>query len=142
MELKIRRFDKSIPLPEYKTHGAAAMDLSAREDTVIPPGTVVAVPLNVAIAPPPGYFLVMAARSSLSKRGLTMANGIGIIDEDYAGDEDEYRAILRNFTDADVLVQKGDRIVQILVLPCEKATLLEVESLGGPSRGGIGSTGI
>lgn len=142
MELKIRRFDKSIPLPEYKTRGAAAMDLSAREDTIIPPGAVVAVPLNVAIAPPTGYFLLMAARSSLSKRGLTMANGIGVIDEDYAGDEDEYRAILRNFTDADVLVQKGDRIVQIIVLPYERAALIEVESLGGPSRGGIGSTGI
>lgn len=142
MELKIRRFDKSIPLPEYKTKGAAAMDLSAREDTIIPPGAVVPVPLNVAIAPPAGYFVLMAARSSLFKRGLTMANGIGVIDQDYAGNSDEYRAILRNFTDLTVNIQKGERLVQIIVLPYELATLHEVEMLGGPDRGGIGSTGI
>jgi dUTP pyrophosphatase len=142
MELKIRRFDKTMPLPEYKTDGAVAMDLAARENTVIPPGGVVAVPCNVAIEFPPGYFVLMAGRSSLSKRGLTMANGVGIIDQDYSGDNDEYKAILRNFTDAPVTVLKGDRIVQILVIACEKVTLREVETLGKPDRGGIGSTGI
>jgi dUTP pyrophosphatase len=142
MELKIRRFDKSIPLPEYKTEGAVAMDLAAREDTVIPPGAVVPVPCNVAIEFPPGYFVLMAGRSSLSKRGLTMANGVGIIDRDYAGDNDEYKAILRNFTEDPVTVQKGDRIVQIMVIPYERFSLKEVDSLGRPDRGGIGSTGI
>lgn len=142
MELRIRRFDKTIPLPEYKTRGAAAMDLAARIDVTIAPHEVAVVPLNVAIELPVGYFVLQAARSSLWKKGLHPINGIGVIDQDYSGDNDEYVAILRNFTDAPVTVQKGERLVQIIVLPYEKATLIEVEMLGNTDRGGIGSTGI
>ncbi len=118
------------------------MDLSARQDITIAPGATIPVPLNVAIAAPPGFFVLLAARSSLFKRGLAMANGVGIIDEDYAGDADEYHAILRNVTDEPVSIGRGERIVQMIVLPFEKAVLTEVENLGGISRGGIGSTGI
>jgi dUTP pyrophosphatase len=69
-------------------------------------------------------------------------NGIGIIDEDYAGDENEYHAALRNFTDEPVEIKKGDRLVQMMVLPVERAELVEVETLGNPNRGMSGSTGI
>lgn len=139
MELRIRRFDKSLPLPEYKTRGAAAMDLSARIDVILEPGTVAAIPLNVAIEPPEGHFVLLAARSSLWKRGLTPINGIGIIDQDYF---EEYQALVRNFTDAPVEVHRGDRIAQIIVLPYEHAALTEVDVLTETERGMSGSTGI
>lgn len=142
MDLRIKRFDTSIPLPEYKTPGSAAMDLAIRVDATVAPGQVIPLPLNVAIEPPKGHFVLLAARSSLWKRGLQMANGIGIIDCDYSGDGDEYHAIVRNFTDKPVSLQKGDRIVQIIILPYDRVSWKEVQKLGNADRGGIGSTGI
>ncbi len=139
MELRIRRFDKSLPLPEYKTRGAAAMDLSVREDITVAPGAVVAIPLNVAIQPPAGHFVLLAARSSLHKRGLMPINGVGIIDEDYT---EEYQALVRNFTDEPVEIHRGDRIAQVIVMPYEHATITEVEQLDATERGMSGSTGI
>ncbi len=142
MEIQIRRIDPSLPLPEYKTSGAAAMDLYIRQGAVIQPHTIEVVPLNVAIKPPAGHFVLMAARSSLRKRGLMLSNGIGILDEDYAGDEDEYQAALYNFSTEPVEVKTGERVVQIVVLPYDKVNWQEVETLGMPNRGAFGTTGI
>jgi dUTP pyrophosphatase len=142
LTIKIKRFDKSLPLPEYKTNKAAALDLSARETVIILPKSVGYVPLNIAFKLPPNYFALMAARSSLHKKGVMMANGIGIGDEDYSGNNDEYRAVLFNFTDQEVVIEKGERIVQLLILNREKVTLEEVEMLDEKDRGGIGSTGF
>jgi dUTP pyrophosphatase len=82
MDIKIKRFDKELPLPTRQTAGAAAFDLTAREAVTIQPGTVGYVPLNIAVETPPGYFMLLAARSSTQKKGLMKANGIGIIDPD------------------------------------------------------------
>ncbi|MDB5188180.1 MAG: deoxyuridine 5-triphosphate nucleotidohydrolase, dUTP pyrophosphatase [Candidatus Kaiserbacteria bacterium] len=142
MKLQIRRLDKTLPLPEYKTEGAAGIDLYVREKTQIPARSIAVVPLNVSIKPPTEHFVLLAPRSSLHKRGLMFANSVGIMDEDYCGDDDEYRAILYNFTDSDVLVARGDRIAQAVILPREKVAIEEVESMESVSRGGIGSTGI
>lgn len=142
MKMRIRRIDKDLPLPEYKTAGAAAMDLCVREGAVIPPQGIAVLPLNVCIEPPKGYFVFMAARSSLRKRGLMMANNVGILDEDYAGDGDEYQVALYNFSNEPVEVKRGERVVQIIAFPYERADLLEVESLGNADRGGYGTTGI
>lgn len=141
MQVKIKRFDPTLPLPAYQSDKAAAFDLYAREDAVIPPREVVLVPLNVAIEVPPNHWVLLAARSSLFKKGLMMANGIGVGDEDYAGDQDEYRAALFNFTDKPVTVTKGDRIVQALILTRDKVELTEVEKLSSKNRSGFGSTG-
>ncbi len=84
----------------------------------------------------------MAARSSLHKRGLVLANGIGIADEDYCGDNDEYRAALFNFSDKTVSVKRGERLVQMMVLPFDRVEWEEVNTLGSPDRGGFGTTGI
>lgn len=141
MQVKIKRFDRTLPLPAYKTDGAAALDLSARVTVTIPAQTVGYVPLNVAIKVPPQHWVLVAARSSLHKNGLMMANGIGVGDEDYSGDADEYRAALFNFTQQDVVVERGERIVQALILPREPVELIEVEQLGEKNRGGFGTTG-
>ena len=142
MDLQIRRIDKDIPLPSYGTAGAAALDCYVRETVTIPPRSIGYAFLNFCLKVPKGHFVILAARSSLHKRGLMFANGIGIMDEDYAGDEDEYRAILYNFTDEPVEISRMDRIAQMVVMPYDKVTLNEVETLGGESRGGLGTTGI
>jgi dUTP pyrophosphatase len=118
------------------------MDCAVREDVTIEPKTIGYALLNISVKPPKGHYVIMAARSSLHKRGLMFANGIGILDEDYCGDNDEYRAILFNFTDEQVELKRGDRISQIIVMPYDKVHWNEVETLGEPDRGGIGSTGI
>ncbi len=137
----IKRFDATLPIPEYKTKGAAAFDLYARVEMRIPARTVGYVPLNIALQLPDDHFALMSARSSLHKKGLMMANGIGIGDADFSGDNDEYRAALFNFTDEEVLVGKGERIVQMIILEREKIQLQEKKHFGTKDRGGFGSTG-
>lgn len=118
------------------------MDCVVRTTTVIEPKKVSLVPLNAALKPPRGHFVLLAARSSLHKRGLMMANGIGIGDEDFSGSNDEYHAALYNFTDAPVEIQRGERIVQMLILPFDRVQWEEVDALDAPDRGGFGSTGV
>jgi len=141
MNARIRRIDKSLPLPEYKTEEAAGFDLSARITITIPPNAVGYVPLNVAIEPPEGYYVTLAARSSLHKRGLMPATGTAIGDRDFSGNDDEYTAALYNFTDADVTIEKGDRIMQAVISPVIHVELEEVEDMGRKNRGGFGTTG-
>lgn len=141
MKLKLKRFDQSLPLPEYKTDQAAALDLYARVDTVIPAQKIGYVPLNFALELPKSHWALLAARSSLHKKGLMMANGIGVGDEDYCGDNDEYQAILFNFTDQAVMIKKGERVVQLIILHRERVEIEGVEELGNEDRGGFGSTG-
>lgn len=140
MKVRIRRIDKSLPLPEYKTEGAVAFDLSARIQATILPKQVSLVPLNVALEPPDGYMVMLAARSSLHKKGLMLANGVGIVDRDFAGNEDEYHAALYNFTNKEVSVERGERLVQGLFKKYGKAEWEEVEDLKNKTRGGFGST--
>ena len=141
MKAKIRRIDKSLPLPAYGTPGAAALDCIAREKTIVEPKKVGYIPLNVAIKPPKQNFIVLVARSSLHKRGLMLANGIGIGDEDYCGNNDEYKAAVYNFTDQTVTIEKGDRVAQMVFRPYEKIEWEEVDDLGEKDRGGFGTTG-
>jgi dUTP pyrophosphatase len=143
MDIRIARKDSSLPLPEYKTGGAVAFDLASREEVIIPARACGMAPANIVIEIPEGYMLLIAARSSLHKRGLMLANNVGILDQDYHGPEDEIRIALYNFTDAPVLIPRGDRIAQGMIVPIEKATWQEtpIEMMGEKSRGGFGSTG-
>ena len=141
MHIQLKRFDQSLPLPKYQTPGSVGLDLAARVATTVPAGQVVRVPLNVALQIPAGHWVMVAARSSLHKRGLMLANGIGVGDQDYCGDNDEYQVPLFNFSGAPVTIEKGERIVQLLILPIEQAVISEVEHFSAPDRGGFGSTG-
>lgn len=141
MNIKIKRFDKDLPLPTRQTEGAAAFDLTAREAVTIAPGTVGYVPLNIAVETPPGYFMLLAARSSTQKKGLIKANGVGIIDSDYSGDTDEIRGSYYNFTDHDVLIEKGERIAHAIFLPVLSFEWEETDRLKNKNRGGFGTTG-
>src|ERR1044071_749534 len=107
MRLKIRRLDSTLPLPAYGTGEAAAFDLAAAHDAVIAPNRIALVRTGLVIEVPTGYFLAIVARSSTPlKRGLMVANGVGVIDPDYSGPHDEVMIQLLNITDADVQVRR------------------------------------
>jgi dUTPase len=87
-------------------------------------------------------FLGIFARSSTPlKRGLMVANGVGVVDSDYCGPGDEIRIAVLNFTDAAVTVRRGDRIAQAMLLAAPRVSWEEVEELRPDSRGGFGATG-
>jgi len=140
-KVRVKRFDKSLPVPEYKTRGAAGFDLSARETTKIPPRSIGYIPLNVAVETPKGYMMLLAARGSMHKHGLMPAHGIGIGDWDYRGDQDEYKMPAYNFTGKVVVIEKGTRIAQGIFVKYLKAGLKDVKKLNDKNRGGFGSTG-
>lgn len=129
-------------LPEYKTKGSCAFDLSTIEDATIAPREIVRLRTGLVICTPKDHVLIVASRSSIPKKfGLTVAQGIGIVDEDYCGPNDEVLLQLINFTDRPVSVTKGDRLAQGMILPVARAEFTVVKSLSTPNRGGFGSTG-
>ncbi|MBM3777588.1 MAG: dUTP diphosphatase [Acidimicrobiia bacterium] len=142
MRLQITRLDPTMPLPGYGTDGSAAFDLAAAADVTVPPRAIVLVPTGLVIGVPPGYLLAIFARSSTPlKRGLMVANGVGIVDSDYAGPSDEVRIQVINVTDGEVHVARGDRLAQGVVLPAPRVTWEDVPVIRPETRGGFGSTG-
>jgi len=142
MKVRIKKVDSSVALPLYHTKESAGFDIAASKDTIIRPGEVAKIPTGLVIEAPKGHFLLIAARSSLPlKKGLAMANGIGVVDPDYAGPNDEVHIIVHNFTSQPVEVKKGERLAQGIFMPVEQAQWEEVEQLRDSDRGGIGSTG-
>ena len=143
MRLKIKRLPSAVGLPEPATGGAAGFDLAAAADIEIPPRSIRLVGTGLVIAVPDGYFLGIFARSSTPlKRGLMVANGVGIVDSDYCGPADEIKIQVLNFTAHPVEIQPGDRLAQGLVLPFVRAQWVEDGTSGdGINRGGFGSTG-
>jgi dUTP pyrophosphatase len=142
LHLKIRRLRPEIPLPAYETPGAAAFDLTAAADVTVEPGTVRLVPTGLVIEVPDGSFLGIFARSSTPlKRGLMIANGVGVVDSDYSGPEDEVKIAVVNFTASAVQIKAGDRIAQGIILAAPRVIWDEVSELAAKSRGGFGGTG-
>jgi dUTP pyrophosphatase len=142
MKVKIKRFDKSLPLPAHKTKGAVAVDLCSRIDIEIKPKEIVYIPMNVGIKIPDGYFVMMAPRSSTHKLGLVAINSIAIFDRDYHGNDDEYNFAAYNFTNNVVKIEKGTRLSQLLLIKCENFDFEEVDHMGPVNRGGFGTTGV
>ena len=142
MRLKIKRLDPTIPLPAYGTDEAAGFDLAAAHDVVVPAGRIVLVRTGLIIEVPPGHCLAIFARSSTPlKRGLQVANGVGIIDPDYSGPDDEVMIQVLNITDAPVEVRRGDRLAQGIILPAPRVMWDEVTEIREVTRGGFGATG-
>lgn len=142
MDVKIKRIDKDLPLPCYETAGSVGFDILARLDTTVKPGGITLVSGNIIVEVPAGYMLTVASRSSTPiKRGLLTPHGIGIIDHDYCGPEDEIKIQVYNFTDAPVEIKRGDKIAQGLFVRVDKFGWEEVGEMKKPTRGGFGSTG-
>ena len=103
MQVTITRLDSSVPIPQYETSGAAGFDLASSVDMTVAPGQVTLVPTGLVIAVPEGHVLGVFARSSTPlKRGLMVANGVGLVDSDYRGPADEIKIEVVNFTQAPV----------------------------------------
>jgi dUTP pyrophosphatase len=142
MRLKITRLDPTVPLPSYGTDESAGFDLAAAHDVVIPPRAITLVRTGLVIEVPSGHFLAIFARSSTPlKRGLMVANGVGVIDPDYSGPSDEVMIPVLNVTEREVPVSRGDRLAQGIVLPAPRVTWHEVAEIRQVTRGGFGATG-
>lgn len=137
--------DKDIHLPRRQTAHAAAYDIEAAEDTLVPkfqPGvkpTLIATGLKAYCRPDECYF-VFNRSSGASKGGLVLANGVGIIDADYYNNSENdghFRVVVFNVTDHDLLVKKGDRIAQVVF---QKFLMTDGDMATGERKGGFGST--
>lgn len=143
MRIRIRRLHPHVSLPAYHTNGSAAFDLAASEPVSVAPGEMSLIPTGLVIEVPQGMFLGVFARSSTPlKRGLVVANGVGIVDSDYCGPGDEVRIAVLNVTSAQVTINRGDRIAQGVILPAPRVSWEEVGELKASARGGFGATGV
>lgn len=117
------------------------VDLRAAEEIKLKAGELKLIPLGVAMELPKGYEALVAPRSSTAKKlGIMMANSIGIIDESYKGDNDEWH--FPAYAVKDTTIYKNERICQFRIIEHQPMIhLVEVDSLGNEDRGGIGSTG-
>lgn len=141
MKIRITKIRPAAVIPAYATQGAAAFDLTAAETTIIPPHSHGLVSTGLVFSLPQNHVMHIFARSStFAKLGLMLANGVGVIDSDYCGPNDEVRVITYNPGDAPVTIEAGMRVAQAMVYPYPR-----IEFEEGPtqelSRGGLGSTG-
>lgn len=142
MNVKIKRIDKSLPLPKYQTKGAVGFDLYSREAVEIESGKYAVLPSNLIIEIPDGYMLALVSRSStFKKKGLILPNAVGIVDQDFCGNEDEILIQVYNLSEQKVKIEKGERITQGIFIPVGIAEWDEVKLMENATRGGIGSTG-
>lgn len=141
VEVKRLPHGAGLPLPAYATAGAAGMDVVSAESVTIAPGARHAVATGLALAIPAGYEIQVRPRSGLAlKHGISVPNTPGTIDSDYRG---ELKVILVNLGAEPFVIQRGDRIAQLVLAPVVQAAWDEVEELGATERGagGFGSTG-
>ena len=142
MKLLVKRLDPAAQIPEYKTAGAAAFDIASTEAKTLAPGEIYRFKTGLVFVIPTGHFMLIASRSSNApKKGLGMANGIGVIDSDYCGENDELFICLQNISNGEVVVEAGERIAQALILPAPQMEIVETLATGAVDRGGFGSTG-
>lgn len=145
--IKFKRLSEKfndIPLPSYSTDGSSGMDLRAavENEIVIKPFETVLIPTNLSIEIPEGYEGQVRPRSGLAANHfVTVLNTPGTIDADYRG---EIKVILTNFGKADFIVNRGDRIAQLVIAKVEKVDIVETDDLNYTKRndGGFGHTGI
>jgi dUTP pyrophosphatase len=143
MKVKIKRIDKSIPLPKYETDGSVGFDIMARGNFEVFPKEIKLIPSNLIVQVPEKYMLVIASRSSTPrKKGVLPPHGFGVIDTDYCGPEDEIMVQVYNFTEEAVKINNGEKIAQGVFVRVDKFEIEESEAdLKEYSRGGFGSTG-
>lgn len=143
-EIKILKKHKNAMLPKKATLGSAGWDLYACIDKKIKinPGQLVKIPTGIAIALPSNDLVALIfARSGLAvKNGITLSNGVGVIDSDYRG---EIQVGLCNISNTEFEINPNDRIAQMVITPIYNASLTVCDELDETSRGegGFGSTG-
>ncbi len=146
IDLLVKRISESykdIPVPSYATEGSSGMDVRAAIENpiVIPIGKVALVPTNLSVEIPLGYEIQVRPRSGLAaKNGIGVLNSPGTIDSDYRG---EVKIILFNFGSEDFVINRGDRIAQLIIAEVIQAKIVESANLNNSVRGegGFGHTG-
>ena len=143
VKVLIKKLDSAVKLPEYKTDGAAGMDLIAflKESINVKPKTSSLIPTGISVAFSENYEIQIRPRSGLAaKKNITVLNTPGTIDSDYRG---EIKVIIYNHGNTDFIVNNGDRIAQMVLSPIVKMELEETNNLPVTVRGqgGFGSTG-
>ena len=146
IDVKIKFLDnnKERKLPFYATEGSAGMDLTAciEDDIVLKPLERKLIPTGIAIKlPSADYGAFLYARSGLAtKKGITLANCVGVVDSDYTG---EIKVGLINLSNEEYTITNGERIAQMVIMPVAQANLIVVDELEETERGsgGFGSTG-
>ena len=143
MNLRIQRLRETAVVPRYMSDGAAGLDLSADLDAAVElqPGARALIPTGLAIGLPTGHEGQVRPRSGLAaKKGITVLNAPGTIDEDYRG---EVKVALVNLGQEPVLIEPGMRVAQLVVAPVVQAAITEVDVLEQTERGsgGFGHTG-
>jgi len=143
VKILVKKFDKNIELPVYKTSGSSGMDLIAhiKKKITINPGKRVIISTGISVAIPKNYEIQIRPRSGLAaNKGISILNTPGTVDSDYRG---EIKVILINLGQTSFGVKSGDRIAQMIVCPVLKAKFKEVIQLPKTTRGkkGFGSTG-
>lgn len=140
--LRIRRTNQAVSLPSYAKPGDAALDLQAAipEPITIQPMHSATMGTGLAFAIPSGYFGLAMPRSSMAKRGLMLANTVGVIDSGYRG---EVLMVIRNISPEPQTIQPLERLCQMAIIPVAHAQIEEVETLDETARGqtGFGSSG-
>ncbi len=140
MTIKIKKLNESATLPKYAKEDDAGMDFYAAESLVLQPGERKLVPTGIAMAIPSGFVGLIWDKSGVAtKHGLkTMA---GVIDAGYRG---EVKILVHNLSNESYVVEKGNKVAQMLIQPVSQKQLLEVSELDETDRGegGFGSTGV
>jgi dUTP pyrophosphatase len=136
--LSVKKLHPEATLPTRAHPDDAGLDLYALEDGLLPAGGGIVARTGIAIALPEKTVGLVADRSSMAKRGVKTAGGV--IDAGYRG---EIQIVLRNITNEEIRFARGERIAQLLILPCLTPAVFEAEDLGETGRGakGFGSTG-
>jgi dUTP pyrophosphatase len=142
MNVAYKAITEGAKHPEFQSKLAAGFDLRAVGTHTIEYMQTVVVPTGLAIATPETHALLILARSSLFLRhGVIVANGVGLIDPDYAGDTDEIKVILHCLRPTGTVIPHDARIAQGMFVPIDRAEFNRVESMTASARGGFGSTG-
>lgn len=138
--IKIKYLTDIEPISQKK--GSDWIDLRCAVDTYMKAGDFVNIPLGVAMELPEGYEALVIPRSSTFKNfGIIMANSVGLIDESYSGDDDQWH--FPALAIRDTAIHKNDRICQFRIQQnMPDISFRKVEKLGNAARGGLGSTGI
>ena len=142
MYCKFIKLNEKAIEPRYGSSYAAGADLYSVENVRVPMGETVFVHTGIAIEPDRDCVILLFARSSLAcKKGLCLANGVGVVDYDYRGEI--IVALHNDGSHGDQHVSAGDRIAQMMFTPYMQAAFVEAENLNGTARGagGFGSTG-
>lgn len=145
MKLKIKKVNQNAIIPERATENSAGADLFSciEKPVTIKKGEIVKIPTGISVEPEDkNTMTAVFARSGLSsKYGITLANGVGVIDSDYRG---EIIVPLINLGNSDFIIEKNMRIAQLVVIPVIFPEIMEAASLSDTKRGsgGFGSTGF